>query len=231
MRACAASSAACSPAPGARHERRVKGAAHVELDRALGPLRLGDLHRACRRRPRRRRSRAAPACCSSRARRPRRSPPTASAHAASTAASSRPITAAIAPRGPHAALGHQLAAAPHELQRLLEAEGPRRVVRGELAERVAGGGAHARPEPVAHDRPDRGAVRQERRLRVLRRGELGLRALEAERRLSGAPSARSAASNTARAAGCAAARSFPIPGFWDPCPGKSSTMSTSRRRG
>src|SRR5437764_6529721 len=41
----------------------------------------------------------------------------------------------------------------------------------------------------------------------------------------GMPSDRSTVSNTARASGKASARSFPIPGFCDPCPGNSNTTS------
>ena len=100
------------------------------------------------------------------------------------------------------------------------------VIRGELAERMArGGDARVSPMRVAHDGPHRRAVREQRRLRVVR-----------ERQLSAGPSKQSVRERIAERGvrrprrrraprESASARSFPIPGFCEPCPGNSSTTS------
>jgi hypothetical protein len=81
-----------------------------------------------------------------------------------------------------AGLVHQLPAPAHEARRVGEAERARGVMRGELAERVAGGGAHVRREAVARDRPRGGAVREQRGLRVVRERQVVRGPLEAQRR-------------------------------------------------
>ena len=72
----------------------------------------------------------------------------------------------------HARLVHQCAAAAHEARGVGQRQRAGSVVGGELAERVAGGGAHVRLEHVAGHGPGGGAVREERRLRVVREREI-----------------------------------------------------------
>src|SRR6267378_2497186 len=76
---------------------------------------------------------------------------------------------------------HQLAAPPHQLGRFGRGQRGRRDVRRVLAERMPRRG-HWFTRLRSDDREHRGAVRENRRLRVLRRGELRFGALEHERR-------------------------------------------------
>ena len=104
------------------------------------------------------------------------------------------------------------------------------VIRRELAERVAGRRDDARADDVARRRPHRRAVREQRRLRVVRERELVGRPLEAERAERRAERRVGALEDVLRAAGNASARSLPIPGFCEPWPGKSSTTSIGQNR-
>ena len=76
---------------------------------------------------------------------------------------------------------HQLAAPPHQLGRFGRGQRGRRDVRRVLAERMPRGG-HWFTRLRSDDREHRGAVREYRRLRVLRRGEVLFGALEHELR-------------------------------------------------
>ena len=58
------------------------------------------------------------------------------------------------------ALEHELAAATHQPKRIGEGEGARGVIRGEFAERMAGGGANVRAKAVGDRGPHGGAMRE-----------------------------------------------------------------------
>ena len=94
----------------------------------------------------------------------------------STSAAPSPMTAAMAPAR---ALPASSISSPRRRTMRAPSVGvsaPGGDVRAVLAEAVPGGGDH-RPQPAAHDREHGAGVREDRGLRVVREGELFLRAL------------------------------------------------------
>ena len=85
------------------------------------------------------------------------------------------------PRAARPAAAISSPALPHEADGVLQRECAGRVIRGQFAERVAGGGAHVRRQPFPRDGPHRRAVCEQRRLRVVRPREFVGGALERER--------------------------------------------------
>jgi hypothetical protein len=166
------------PVAGRRHERRVERAAHRQAHRPLGAGGLGELHR-----------------------------PIDTGHLAGddrlaggvvvrrddeAAFGRRPLAdpldrlGRVAENGGHGAgpvdpgAVHQLSAAADEASGARERERARRMIGGELAERVAGGGADAGGKLIARHRPHCGTVGEQRRLRVVGERQLVGRPVETE---------------------------------------------------
>src|SRR5205085_10336026 len=81
---------------------------------------------------------------------------------------------------PHAALVHQLTASPNDAETSVECERAGGMISGELTERMTGGGPYPRRDPLTGDGPQRGAVREQCGLGVVRECELLGWSVEAE---------------------------------------------------